>query len=241
MKPQWSWLSSPALAGVFLCVLLSACATPQASHLDQHWPPQLAPQTQIDRVAFIAQDDYECGPAALAMVMQSAGVKASVPALVTQVYLPGRKGSLQQELLAATRRYGLLAYPLQPELGALLQEVAAGNPVLVFQNLGLPLFPVWHYAVVIGFDRERNVIKLHSGRTEGLTMSLFTFERTWARAGAWSMVVLPPEQLPITAQADSFAQSASALERTNPRAAQAAYTIGTKGLSACSAAASRIC
>jgi tetratricopeptide (TPR) repeat protein len=157
------------------------------------------------------------------MVLQSAGLSVVPETLVEQVYLPGRKGALQVEMLAASRRYGLPAYPLQTQLDAVLREVAAGHPVLVFQNLSLPVYPVWHYAVVIGFDRDRNVLVLRSGRTQRLEMSLFTFERTWARGNYWSMVVLPTDQLPATAEPDAYAQSVAALERINPRAAQTAY------------------
>ncbi len=111
----------------------------------------------------------------------------------------------QLEMLAAGRRQGLLAYPLAPRLEAVLREVAAGHPVIVFQNLSLPIYPVWHYAVVIGFERERQTLLLHSGRTEFLEMSLATFERTWTRGQHWSMVLLLPSQLPVTAQPDTHA------------------------------------
>jgi len=117
----------------------------------------------------------------------------------------------------------LLAYPLIPKVETVLREVAAGNPVLVFQNLSFSFYPVWHYAVVIGFDRERNLLLLHSGRTRRMEMSLFTFERTWARGQYWAMVALPPSRLPVTAQASAYAVSAAALERVDPRAAQSAY------------------
>ena len=56
--------------------------------------------------------------------------------LTDEVDIPGRKGSLQVEMLAGARRNGLLAYVLAPELKDVLAEVAAGNPVVVLQNLG---------------------------------------------------------------------------------------------------------
>lgn len=217
------WRTTPAIAGVFVCALLAGCATPQVALLDQHWPTAVPVRMELSTTPFFPQEEYECGPAALATVLQSAGLPVQPDALVEQVYLPGRKGSLQVEMLAASRRYGLPAYPLQKQLGAVLEEVAAGHPVLVFQNLSLPIYPVWHYAVVIGFDRERNVLVLRSGRTQRLEMSLFAFERTWARGSYWAMVVLPTDQLPATAEPDAYAQSVAALERVNPRAAQSAY------------------
>jgi tetratricopeptide (TPR) repeat protein len=191
--------------------------------LGDHWPVDLATSVELSSVPFFPQEDFECGPAALAMVAAAAGVKVQPEALVEQVYLPERKGSLQVEMMAAGRRQGLLAYPLGPRIEDLLREVASGHPVLVFQNLAFSFYPVWHYAVVIGFDRQRNVLLLRSGRTERLEMSLFTFERTWARAQYWSMVALLPGRLPVTAEPEVYAVAAAALERINAPAAQSAY------------------
>jgi hypothetical protein len=242
---------NPALAGFFVvaALILSGCATPQVSQLARDFPvskmattglatlggstaltqsgsalPFVMPvSASIPGVPFFPQDDFQCGPAALAMVAQHAGVKVLPDELTGQVYVPGRQGSFQVEMLTATRRQALVAYTLQPQLADLLREVASGNPVLVFQNLSLQIYPIWHYAVVIGFDRARNTVVLHSGLTERLEMSLFTFERTWARGEHWSMVALPPERLPATAQAERFTAAAAGLERVQPAAAQVAY------------------
>ncbi len=204
--------------------LLGGCATPQIAALDAHWPPKLAARVELANVPFYPQEEHQCGPAALAMVAGVAGVTLQPDALVEQVYLPGREGSLSIELMAASRRHGLLPYPLRPRVEDLMREVAAGHPVLVLQNLAFAWYPMWHYAVVIGFDRERNVLVLHSGRTERMEMSLFTFERTWARGDYWAMLALAPGQLPATVQAATYLDAAATLERVNPAAAQQAYT-----------------
>jgi tetratricopeptide (TPR) repeat protein len=230
MIPWLRRLQTPVLTGVFVwvCAFLVGCATPQVSTLESHWPADLPVIADIKGVPFFPQEDYECGPASLAMVATAAGVKVKPEDLVEQVYLPGRKGALQQEMMAATRRQGLLAYPLNTSLETLMHEVAAGNPVLVFQNLSFSFYPVWHYAVVIGYDRDRRVFTLHSGRTERMEISLFTFERTWARAQYWSMLALKPGQLPATAEVEVFTAAAAALERINPQAAQTAYSAALK-------------
>ena len=223
-------LRTPALAGVFALVvaMLGGCATAQIENLASHWPANLPAQVELTGVPFFPQNDYECGPAALAMVAGAAGIEVSPESLVEQVYLPGRKGSLQQEMMAATRRQGLVAYPLSPQIESILREVAAGNPVLVFQNLAFSISPVWHYAVVIGYDRDRNVLLMHSGRTERMEISLFAFERTWARGNYWSMVALSPKRLPVTAEPNIYGVAVAALERTSPRAAQSAYATALK-------------
>ena len=216
-------LATPAIAGVFVCAALGGCATPQVTHIQTLSTAEIAHSAGPLNTPFIAQTDYECGPAALAMVMQAAGLAVTVDVLTSQVYLPGRLGSLQVEMLSATRRHGLLPYRLKPRLQDVLQEVAAGNPVIVFQNLAFPIYPVWHYAVVIGYDLERNTIVLHSGRTERMEMSLFTFERTWARAGYWAMVAMQPTSLPASTDPDDLALAVAALEPVNPAAAHTAY------------------
>ena len=223
-------LKTLAAAGVFVCalLLLTGCASPQMIGLEQHWPQDLPSQAELKDVAFFPQEDHECGPASLATVFQSAGVAVTPEQLLDQVYLPGRQGSLQVEMQAATRRNGLSAYVLTPDVQSVLHEVAAGNPVLVLQNLSLPFYPVWHYAVVIGYDRDKNVVILHSGRTARMEMSLFTFERTWARSGYWAMVALPPQRLPATASPEAMAQTLAALERVHPVAARTAYASALK-------------
>jgi hypothetical protein len=222
----------PASAGFFVAaamlvgLLLTGCATPQVERLNQDWPTDLPPQVLLSEVPFFPQNDYECGPAALATLLQSAGVAVTPAELKPQVFVPGRRGSLQVELMVAARRHGLPAYRIVPTLDALLHEVAAGHPVLVFQNLSLPIYPIWHYAVVIGFDRQRQLLILNSGVTRQQKISLFTFERTWVRGDSWAMVALPTSILPATAEPESMAAAMAALERVDAPAARKAYAAG---------------
>lgn len=220
--------STPALAGVVLCgLLLTGCATPpQSAALQRTWPAQLPPQVLLEQVPFHPQEDLLCGPATLAMVAQAAGSRVTPEQLTPQVYLPGRQGALQTEMLAATRRQGLVAYPLAPDLQTVLAEVASGHPVLVLQNLSLPIQPMWHYAVVVGYDRAKEQVVLHSGTTERLVLPMGTFENTWARSSHWAMRATRPDQLPVTARPDDWAVAVAALERSNPQAARTAYATG---------------
>lgn len=183
----------------------------------------LPPRMELFSVPFFAQEAYQCGPAALAMVLHAAGVSLSPDALVEEVYVPARHGSLQVEMLAAARRHGLLAYQLAPELKDVLAEVAAGNPVIVLQNQGL-FRPYWHYAVVIGYDLEKRAILLRSGTSARRTMALGLFEFLWIDSQRWAMVALDPGQLPASAREAPLAAAAAALEKAGRVAdAQRAY------------------
>jgi hypothetical protein len=132
--------------------------------------------------------------------------------LSEQVYSPALKGSLQPALVAGTRRHGRIAYEIAgPD--ALWREVAAGHPVIVLQNLGLSWHPVWHYAVVMGYDLPRQRVALRSGQTARKPMPYRLFDRTWARANRWALVVLPPSQLPATAAETPFVAAVVGLEK----------------------------
>lgn len=201
------------LAGVLLLCLVGCASTPHTRAVLDTQNSLLPRQILLDKVPFFAQEDYQCGPAALAMSLGAAGLPATPEALAPQVYLPTRQGSLQAEMLAATRRQGAVAYQLEPALASVLIEVADGTPVIVLQNLGLNWFAVWHYAVVVGYDLDQEKIMLRSGRDRLQLLPMTTFEHTWARSGYWAMVALPPGRIPVTANEMSFVLAVSAFER----------------------------
>ncbi|HSW17326.1 MAG TPA: PA2778 family cysteine peptidase [Ramlibacter sp.] len=209
------------LAALALC--LSGCASLMRPDYGKGMPASAPARVELADTPFFPQDDYQCGPAALATVLVSAGVQRTPQQLVEQVYLPQRQGSLQPELLGAARRAGLLPYTLPTAPNALLREVAAGNPVVVLQNLRIDLLPQWHYAVVVGYDLNEGVIVLRSGTHKRMVTPIDEFDRTWAKSGRWAFVALAPEQLPATASEHDFVAAAATLERVSPQEARRAY------------------
>jgi hypothetical protein len=183
-------------------------------------------QHELTTTPFFPQELYQCGPAALATTLNAIDIKVSPEQLTPEVYIPSRQGSLQIEMLAAARRHGAVAYVIAPKLEALLQEIAAGNSVLVMQNLGLSFAPSWHYAVVVGYDLDREKIWLRSGTFERFEMTLSTFERTWARSQHWAFVAKNPGELPVSIDAESAARALVAFEKTAPAAAAAQAYLG---------------
>lgn len=215
--------------GVFIALLLlGGCATLDADRLAER-TRDLPRAVEQREVPFYPQTAFQCGPAALATTLSWSGVSIAPETLTSQVYLPAREGSLQAELLGATRRNGRVPYVLEPRLDALLRELAAGRPVIVLQNLAFAWYPKWHYAVAVGYDLDRDEIVLRSGVTQRHTLALTTFERTWRRGDRWALVTLVPGELPATVKELPYLESVVAFERLGDHAAsQRAYRAATE-------------
>jgi tetratricopeptide (TPR) repeat protein len=177
-------------------------------------PENLPSSVELDTVPFYPQDAYQCGPATLAMALTWSGLAVTPDELKDQVYTPARKGSLQLAMVGATRRHGKIAYKFN-DPAALFPEIAAGHPVIILQNLGLSWLPVWHYAVVIGYDVPQQDVILRSGTTKRKVMSYYLFEKTWARSNYWGLMVLEPNQVPVSAKENDFLDAVVVLEKVN--------------------------
>jgi len=198
---------------------------PQTMSLRDAWPADVAQRTEIAAVPFFPQLEYQCGPAALATSLVHSGAQVTPDELAKWVYLPAREGSLQVEMLAATRRYSRVSYALSPQFDDLLREVAAGNPVIVLQDTGMGPVTNWHYAVVVGFDYPSGELYLRSGQERRLAIPFTVFEYTWKRSGYWAMTTMRPDRIPATATELRWSAAVTAMDRVGePPAAILAYS-----------------
>lgn len=208
-------------------LLLGACAAPGVREVIKN--SQLPRHYELTETPFFPQQKYHCGPAALSTALQAVDISVTPDQLAPEVYIPSRKGSLQIEMLAAARRHGALPVKIAPKLDALFKEVAAGNVVVVMQNLGLSWVPAWHYAVVVGYDLDKELVWLRSGTEKRFEMSMSTFQRTWARSQSWAFVALKPGSLPATVEPEAMIQALISFEKTaDAAAAKLAYTAAAR-------------
>ncbi len=212
-------MNRAALPAAALLAGLAGCAAspPLADGLSPTAPRSI----ELGATPYFPQDEYQCGPAALATLLRASGVDIGPQVLTPQVFVPGRRGSLQAELIGAARRHGRLPYPLAATADEMIAELVEGRPVLVLQNLRTSRWPKWHYAVLIGYDAKRNVAVLRSGTEERLEMRWQRFAGAWHRGDRWAMTTLQPGVIPLHADAARYVEAAAGLEAAGQRRAAA--------------------
>jgi tetratricopeptide (TPR) repeat protein len=193
-------LKMALLSGLLL--LLAGCQTPPQTQLLLAQPPDIVQQHLITQVPFFPQQQFFCGPTTLSEVAGFYGLNKSPTTIAPSTFIPGREGTLQIEMVAATRQLGLVAYAERSSMQQLLSLVAENIPVIVLQNNSISWLPQWHYAVVIGYDLTTAEVILHTGVTANYRLNFSTFERTWQRGNYWMLAMLPSTK--ASAQLDPF-------------------------------------
>lgn len=197
-----------------VAVLAIGCASrnPQTDDFFAQKNHEIPAVHQIKDVPFILQKVAHCGPATLTMALNWWGKPVTVDEIADQVYSPKSEGSFQTDMISSARRNDMLAVPIYG-IDALTKEIASDHPVVVFENLGLESVPLWHYALVFGYDLPRRELILHSGKDANLRESFKVFERSWKLGNYWGLVLLPPGRLAATANELEHVKAAAALEQ----------------------------
>ncbi|WP_215398371.1 PA2778 family cysteine peptidase [Rheinheimera oceanensis] len=216
------------LAG--LLITLTACQTPPQTKQLLAAPPDIARRHFIAQVPFYPQQEYFCGPTTLSEVAGFYGLQKSPVDIAPNTFTPGLEGTLQIEMVAATRQLGLLAYEQKrANMSQLLSLVADNIPVIVLQNNSIAWLPQWHYAVVIGYDIDTAEVILHTGVTEAHRLNFATFERTWQRGNYWLLAMLPGDKTSLHLDPFLFTKACQDLLNTGqPDAGLAALKSATR-------------
>jgi hypothetical protein len=93
-----------------LAIALSGCTA--SPPLVDGLPADAPRSIELAATPFFPQEDFQCGPAALATVLVASGIAVTPEALAAEVFIPERRGSLAIELIGAARRHGRLPYVL---------------------------------------------------------------------------------------------------------------------------------
>lgn len=202
---------------LLMTLMLQGCASFAPQYYKHIKPTEtlsdLPPQQEIVGLPFFPNDDLFCGPAAVSMVLTHLDQQVTLEEVAETLFIPGRKGTIQLDMLAVSRARGFTTYVIEPNVEALLREVAAGRPVIVLENYGFSWMPIWHYATVTGFDLDKNAVIRKSGIRERAVTPMWAFENLWKKEGYWGFIMLRPGEAPVNPHPERWFSELAESER----------------------------
>ena len=202
------------LLSVFALAMVG-CASVEPPEL-RHLPERV----ELNGVPFFRGNANQSGPQVLASMLGQQRIRITPGLLVKPLKLPGAEASLQDNMEQLAAQYGLMVYPLDTSLAALLTQVAAGYPVMLRFSDGT----VWselRYAMLVGYNRTKRTVLLRAGMERRRLMDFNKFESAWKDAGGWAVLILSPEQLPANVDKARWLKAANDLSRSGQEQAGA--------------------
>jgi tetratricopeptide (TPR) repeat protein len=142
--------------------------------------------------------DDDCGAGSLATVLEFFGLPIPLEVLDAELPKTARGAVLSVDLLLAARRWGLDAQWVVGDSEALARSLDQGSPpIVMLQVADAPgrRRDLYHYAVIDGFDPERQQVRLLVGDGRARWLSLRALDRAWRGAGRALLLPRPiPEQ-----------------------------------------------
>lgn len=152
-----------------------------------------SPTARLLDVPYLSQTEDLCGGAALAMVLRYWGERTVYPEDFSTLVDRVNSGIHTDVLAAEVKRRGWQSFPINvaPDSGAdqIRDHVDHGRPVIALIEVRPGRY---HYVVIVGWTGDR-VIAHDPALAPFRMMSRVEFERAWAAAGRWAMIILPTQ------------------------------------------------
>ena len=180
----------------------------------------LPERVELNGVPFFRGNAHQGAPQTLAAMLGEQKVRVTPGLLTKPLKLPGAEASLQGNIEQLAAGYGLMVYPLDKSLSALLTQVAAGYPVMLRFSDGR-LWSEPRYAMLVGYNRTKRTVMLRAGMERRRLMDFDTFKTAWMDAGGWAVLIVSPTQLPASVDKARWLKAANDLSRSGQEQAGA--------------------
>jgi len=177
-------ISKRTLMSVLCLAVLSACAGQAPSTKNTFVTP---PSHLIGGVPFFKQAAQQCGPAAMASVLNYRGIKVSPDEIIEAIYSKGAKGTLDFDMILYAEKQGRKTEKYQGSLENLRKNVDANNPLIVLVDYGFLSYQRNHFMVVLGYDESH--IYVNSGIRPLEAISNDEFVKIWKKTNFWTLLI----------------------------------------------------
>jgi hypothetical protein len=180
--------SSRVVLACLLC-LLTACVSMSGI------PPKGS--TILPDIPFFKQEAFQCGPAALATVIDywhqrtGKGAWVTPEQLVPEIYSPTARGILGIDLEIYAKKHGFQSRQFAGKVLDLREAIDLGTPPIILVDYGFGFYQQGHFMVVTGYGPGGIIV--NNGLHENQFISEEDLDRIWRKTGYWAFLLLPSD------------------------------------------------
>jgi hypothetical protein len=192
-RPKWSGLpkkimkrgtniTGPPFLWASIFFILFSCAG--SSFIKESRTSRIIPG-----IPFYPQEEYQCGPASLAEVLNFYGLKISPVEIAAEIFSKQARGTLDMDMLFYAQKKGLNATQYTGSWEDLQKNVNSNRPLIVLIDEGFWVYQKDHFIVVVGYDEGGLIV--NSGKEQQAFVARDHFLKTWARTKYWTLGIAP--------------------------------------------------
>ncbi len=172
---------------VLLFLFFISCVTTQI--------PLPEEATLLHSVPFFRQDDFQCGPAAFATVVNYWYMKREtdknlrLEEIIPEIYSASARGVLGIDLELYAKRLGFHALQYKGSIEDLKNNINRGIPLIMLVDYGISVYQRNHFIVATGYTK--NDIIVNSGRKQNELIHNEDLNKIWKKTGFWTLIIEP--------------------------------------------------
>ncbi|MFZ5906707.1 MAG: C39 family peptidase [Nitrospirota bacterium] len=161
-------------------LLIASCKTPgmKSSPIDARI---------IGNVPFYEQEIYQCGPSALAGVLNYWDIRVAPEQIAGEIFSKSARGTLNLDMILYSQKKGLHAEQFRGTIECLKKHIDEGYPLIVLVGYGFSLYQQHHFMVVVGYS-DQGIIA-HTGREKEAGIPWDDFLQSWEKTGFWTLLI----------------------------------------------------
>jgi len=149
--------------------------------------PAYAQENIINSVPFFPSEDFQCGPASLAMILNFLGMKITVEEIAKEIYSKGAQGTADFDMIMFVQKKGFKSKYYSGSLEDIKEKIKANKPLIVMTDEGYWFYKKYHFMVVVGFDSESVIVNSGTKMHEKINME--DFKKKWSKTSFWTLLI----------------------------------------------------
>ncbi|WP_353683513.1 C39 family peptidase [Thermodesulfovibrio sp. 3907-1M] len=141
----------------------------------------------ISSVPFFPSEDFQCGPASLAMVLNFWGLRITPEEIAKDIYSKTARGTADFDMLIFAEKKGFKASQYSGNIEDIKEKIKAQKPLIVMTDEGFWFYKKYHYMVIVGFDKHSIIV--NSGTEQYKRIDFESFAKKWKKTDFWTLLI----------------------------------------------------